>query len=153
MTQEFRIKKDGFSEINKPIILKIVIMLFVALIIGLGIKSKGFTSNIDTLLIVAPIVIALFSVIVFFSMRRVKKQFESFTLIINKNEIIREQLYMKNVVIPIHEIKSITKNEKGGITIQGKSNLAQEMIFVPKQLENLDKLKKTLSEISPIQIK
>ncbi len=153
MKQEFKIKENGFSEIKKPIILKITITLATILIVVLGIKSKGFTTNIDTLLIVAPIVVGIFSLIVFFAMKRVEKQFESFRLIMNNNEITREQLYIKKTIISINEIKSIFTNEREGITIKGESNLPQEMIIIPKQIEDFEKLKEILSEISPIKNK
>ena len=151
MNQEFKIKENGFSEISKPIILKIALILATILIVVLGIKSKGFTTKIDTLIVVAPIVIGIFSLIVFLAMKRVKKQFESFVLIINKNEISREQLYIKKTSIPIDKIKSISINERKGLTIQGESSLPQEMILIPKEIEDFEKVKELLSEIYPMK--
>ena len=94
------------------------------MIIVLSIKPNGFTTNLDTLLLVVPILIGILFLAVFIGMKRAKKQFESFKLIIDKNEIIRRQLYVKvkEISIPINEVKTITKNKKGGITIKGKSS-------------------------------
>lgn len=153
MKQEFKIKENGFSEISKPIILKAGIILFIMLLLGLGIKSNGFSKEPDTLLIAAPILIAIFSLISFFVFRRVKKQFESFRLIITDTAIIKVQHYLKKISIPINAIDSIFKNEKGVITIQGKNHLPQEKIIIPKQIEDFEKLTNILSEISPIKMK
>ncbi len=123
MKKEFKIKENGFSEI-KPSILRIIPLLALPLIAGLAIKSKGFTTKTDILVIAVPIVVGIFVFAVFIGIKRAKKQFESFKLIITENEIIRKQIYVriKEITIPINEVESVTKNKKGGITIKGKSN-------------------------------
>ena len=153
LKKEFKIKENGFSEIkNSTFIIAISIFALSVMAIVLSIKSNGFITNLSTLLFVVPILISILFLAVFIGMKRAKKQFESFKLIINKNEIIRRQLYVKvkEISIPINEVKSITKNKKGGIIIKGKSSSPLEVIFVPKQIENFEKLTEMLSEILPI---
>ncbi|XRE42167.1 hypothetical protein ACIVBQ_000371 [Tenacibaculum discolor] len=157
MEKEFKIKENGFSEV-KSSTLKIVIPILTLLvvlpaIIILSIKSNGFTTNLDTVLFLALIVIGILFLGVFIGMKRAKKSFESFKLIIDKNEIIRRQLYVKvkEISIPIKEVKSITKNNKGGIAIKGKNSSPLETIFIPKQIESFEKLSEILSEILPIK--
>ena len=154
MERHFKIKENGFSEI-KPTLLKIIPLLSIPLIIGLAIKSKGFTTNFDTLLFVTPIVIGIFVLAVYIGIKRAEKQFESYELIINDNDITRRQLYVKvkEVSIPIKEIISISRDKKGRLTIKGKSDSPLQIIFVPIQIENFEKLTEILEEILPIKMK
>jgi len=91
------------------------------------------------------IIVPVFTIIIFFAVKRGKKQFESFTLTINEHEIFKKQLYINDVVIPIQEIRSIDKNEKGGVTIQG--NTPDKVIFVHTQIEDFKKVEQVLSNI------
>jgi len=145
MEQKFKIKENGFSEISKFLIIKMVSLLAIGLFIAVLIKSEGFTTGLDTFLVVMAIFVPVFTIIIFFAVKRGKKQFESFTLTINEHEIFKKQLYINDVVIPIQEIRSIDKNEKGGVTIQG--NTPDKVIFVPTQIEGFTQLEKMLLEI------
>ncbi|AXO79327.1 hypothetical protein DZC78_02680 [Olleya aquimaris] len=157
MKIEFTIREDSFSEIRrstlKLAIPMLILLAVLPMIIGLSIWSNGFTTNLETVLIIVPTLILILFLAIFTGMKRAKKQFESFKLIIDKDQIIRRQLYVKvkQISIPINEVKSITNNKKGGITIKGKSDSPLQIIFVPKQIQSFEKLKKRLSEILPIK--
>ena len=157
MEKEFRIKENGFSEIKrstlKLAIPTLTLLVVLPMAIVLSIRSNGFTTNLETILFVVPILIGILFLAVYIGVKRTKKQFESFNLLINKNEIIRRQLYVKikEISIPINEVKSITINKSGGITIKGNSDSPLQMIFVPKQIESFEELKRMLSNISPIK--
>lgn len=157
MKKEFIIKENGFSEIRtstlKLAIPTLILLAVLPMIIGLSIWSNGFTTNLKTVFFIVPTLILILFLAIYTGMKRAKKQFESFKLIIDKDQIIRRQLYIKvkEISIPINEVKSITSNKKGGITIKGKSDSPLQIIFVPKQIESFEKLKRMLSEILPIE--
>ena len=74
--------------------------------------------------------------------------FESYKLVVNEREIIREQTNTKTISIPHNEVKARIRNPKGILTIPGNS--ANEVIGVPSQIDGSEKLNQLLSQIYPI---
>lgn len=150
MNNEFKIKKSGFSEIKKRVLLIVIPLVFlpgiIAIIIRLVIVGR---SSIETALTTASLYIGFVSFVLFFLTKRQKKQFESIKLVVTENEIIRTQKYTKKKSIFFKEINSVIKTSKGGMIIKGKS--ASEIIVIPTQIDDFKKLEQILSQILPIQ--
>ena len=150
---DYRIKPDGFKEIRKIILqrLLIVALIAVSFIVVLTIyKAKGEEDYIITL----PATIVLFTVIFGFSTRRViKKQKElldSYALTINDNAITRYQLNTPTTTLSHTEIKEILKTKNNRFIIKGKS--AEAIIYVPSQIDNHQDLEIKLDAIKPISL-
>ncbi|WP_243471066.1 hypothetical protein [Winogradskyella sp. MH6] len=151
MNTEFQIKENGFAEIKKAMIIKTIPIAILAAGTGLTIShfnTNGQSSDVNVLPFVIPIIIGALAFGLFKGINRQKGLFESYKLIINENEIIREQNNTQTISIPRNEIKSIIRNPKGILTIVGNSNT--EIIGVPSQINNSEKLEQILSQIKPI---
>lgn len=151
MNTEFQIKENGFTEIKKTMIIKTIPIAILATGTGLAIShfnTNGQSSDVNVLPFVIPIIIGALAFGLFKGINRQKGLFESYKLIINENEIIREQNNTQTISIPRNEIKSIIRNPKGILTIVGNSNT--EIIGVPSQINNSEKLEQILSQIKPI---
>jgi hypothetical protein len=148
---EFKIKENGFSEIKKTLILKSVPMLILVSGASLAInyfKPNAQPSDVYALLFTIPIIIGAIIFGLFRGIKRQRGLFESYKLIINENEIIREQTNTPRISIPHSEIKSIHRNPKGTLTIVGNSKT--EVIGIPSQIDDYDKLDDLLAKIHPI---
>ena len=151
MSTEFQIKENGFAEIKKAMIVKTIPIAILPAGTGLAIShfnTNGQSSDVNVLPFVIPIIIGALAFGLFKGINRQKGLFESYKLIINENEIIREQNNTKTISIPHNEIKSIIRNTKGMLTIVGNSNT--EIIGVPSQINNSEKLEQILSQIKLI---
>ena len=151
MNTEFQIKENGFAEIKKAIIIKTIPIAILAVGTGFAIShfnTNGQSSDVNVLPFAIPLTIGVLVFGLFKAINRQKELFESYKLIINEDEIIREQFNTQTISIPRNEIKSIIRNPKGILTIVGNSNT--EIIGVPSQINNSEKLEQILSEINPI---
>jgi hypothetical protein len=151
METEFQIKENGFAEIKKAMIVKTIPIAILAAGTGLAIShfnTNGQSTDVNILPFVIPIIIGALAFGLFKGINRQKGLFESYKLTINENEIVREQNNTQTISIPRDEIKSIIRNPKGILTIVGNSNT--EIIGIPSQINNSEKLEQILSEIKPI---
>lgn len=151
METEFRIKENGFAEIKKAMIVKTIPIAILAAGTGLAIShfnTNGQSTDVNVLPFVIPLIIGALAFGLFKGINRQKGLFESYKLTINENEIVREQNNTQTISIPRNEIKSIIRNPKGILTIVGSSN--NEIIGVPSQINNSEKLEQILSAIKPI---
>ncbi len=151
MNEEFQIRENGFNEIKKGIIIKTIPIAILAAGTGLVIShfnTNGQASDINVFPFVIPIIIGALAFGLFKGINRQKGLFESYRLIINENEIIREQNNTPTISISHNEIKSIIRTPKGILTIVGNSNT--DIIEVPSQINNPEKLTQILSTIKPI---
>jgi hypothetical protein len=151
MNNEFQVKKNGFAEIKKAMIVKAIPIALLAAGTGLAIShfnTNDKSSDVNVLPFAIPIVIGALAFGLFKGINRQKGLFESYKLIINENEIIREQINTQRITIPHNEVKSIIRNPKGIITIVGHS--ATEVIGIPSQIVGIEKLEQLLSLIHPI---
>lgn len=151
MNTEFQIRENGFAEIKKGLIIKTIPIAILAAGTGLvisHINSNGKTTDVNVLLFLIPLVVGALAFGLFKGINRQKELFESYKLIVNEYEIVREQNNTQTISIPRNEIKSIIKNPKGILTIVGSSST--DVIGVPSQINNSEKLEQVLSEIKPI---
>jgi len=151
MEKKFKLKKDGFSEVKKKIIIGVLIILLPALFFMFSILTEGYTKKIKTIVITITVSSPVVFLMLFYFLKKKKQQYESFELIVSENEVIRKQLYRKDILIPKKEIKSIIGLNKKRITIQGNS--ISKAIFIPYQIEDIEKLRLLLGEIPLYDLK
>jgi hypothetical protein len=150
---DYRIKPDGFNEIRKLILqrLLIVALVVVSFIVVLTIYNA---KEKEDYIITLPSTIVLFTVIFGFSIRRTfKKQKElldSYALTINDNAITRYQLNTPTITLYHTEIKEILKTKNHRFIIKGKN--AEDIIYVPSQIGNYQDLETKLEEIKSISM-
>ena len=152
--EEFKIRENGFDEIRKALLIKRIPILILAggggIIISLY-KTDEQQSTITVLPFVIPIVLGAMSVGLYIGLKRQRKLFESYTLIVGSDFIKREQLNTPTIVLQKTEIKDIIKAKNGAIIIKG--NNAGEVIGIPNEIADKEKLEQLLDAIKPIVYK
>lgn len=152
--EQFKIRQDGFKEIRKVLLIKLLPNL---LIVILGVLAfKYFTTNwqqtdIKSLLFTVLLWLGILAFGIYWSIKRQKRIFDSYVLTIDDASITREQYNTPKITILKDDIREIIKNSIGGFIIKGDSNA--NMIMVVSQIENYDKLEELLAQIRPISIK
>ena len=148
---QFKTNPDLFKEIKNKWLLKMIPLLFIAVIAGISIStinSNNKKASKDALPISAAIVFSLVGFGVFLGIKKKNKLFNSYLLTIVNNEIKREQLNTPNLSIAFENIVEISKNINGNIFIKG--NKKDELIGIPSQIENYSQLESILQSIKPI---
>ncbi len=151
MNEEFQIKENGFKEVKKAMLIKSIPILILAAGAGVAISylnPNGPPSDVNVFPFVIPIIIGALVFGLLKGINRQKGLFESFKLIINENEIIREQVNTPTISIAYNDVKSIIRNPNGILTIVGNST--SDIIGVPSQINNLEKLEQLLTQVQPI---
>ncbi|MCK7591439.1 hypothetical protein M0G43_12705 [Subsaxibacter sp. CAU 1640] len=151
MKETFQIRENGFDDIKKAALIKIIPLVMIAVGAGFAISYfsiNGQTNSISALPFAIPVIIGAVALGLYKGINRQKSLFESYLLTINDKEIIREQLNTQTIVIPKDQIKSIIRNPNGTITILGNSTA--EIIGIPCQIDHREKLQQLLSQIIPI---
>lgn len=152
MNETFKIRENGFDEIKKQLIIKSVLHLLIAMSFGIGIiffNAKNKQEVFEVLPFIVPIFLFALFYGIFIGLKRQKKLFESYYLKFSENNVVREQFNTPTINIPFGEIKSISKDKKGGYAIKGKT--AVETILIPAQIENLQNLEALFTQIKPIE--
>lgn len=152
--EQFKIKKEGFKEIKKALLIKLIPFGLLGIVGGIIICYVNMSkqeSDMTVLLFIIPIL--LVSTIFGFN-RAIKRQMEileSFVITIDDNTITREQYNTPTIIISNVDVSKIIKKSNGSFTIKGNSNV--NVIGIPSQIDDYDKLEKLLSEIKQISTK
>lgn len=151
--EQFKIRQDGFAEIRKQMLAKSIPLTLIAVVIGLGISlfnPNNQNSSVNVLPFVIPFVLLAVGFGLYRGVNRQKKLFESYTLSISDNSVVREQANTPTIKIPFSDINAIIKNSNGSFTIKGRSSL--DVIGVPSQIDNYEHLESTLNLIRPMTV-
>lgn len=151
METQYQIKENGFDEIKKKIILRVVPIALIAMIGGLTINhftTNGQSSNMNVLPFLIPFIIVIMALGIRKAVKRQKDIFNSYKLIIDNQKIIRQQHLTPDIEIPLEEIKEIIKNKNGTFIIKGEK--LSNTISIPSQLEKIDEVEVKLAEITKI---
>jgi hypothetical protein len=149
----FTTRKDGFKEVRNQAIGPLisiygVFLICMAYFILTDVtNTEGHLSLLLTLALVIPLLI----ISGVSAIRRQKKLFESFRLIITEDSISREQINTPTITLHKDRVREIRKLSNGTICIIGDSKL--NVIGVPKQIERGEELERLLSEIKPLTTK
>ncbi len=153
MTQ-FVIKENGFKEIRKLSLIRVIPIMILAMIVGIAMPefSSNNTAHIDFSMyfFIVPILLVM---LVFGLNKGVKRQkaiYDKYMLFIDENGITREQGNTASMKLLFSEITKITKNNQGGFVIVGK-NFANSII-VPAQVENIEEFEKIINDNCTIPI-
>ncbi len=150
MTEIFKIRENGFEEIKKKLIIRAVPTLLIAISFGIAIvffNSKEKEDLYSNLPFMIPFLLFFAGFGIFRGLKRQKMLFESYQLIFSESDVTREQANTPTVNIQFINIKSITKDAKGGYIVKGKTTA--ETIFIPAQIENYENLEILLNQIKP----
>ncbi|MFB9080427.1 hypothetical protein ACFFLS_20035 [Flavobacterium procerum] len=151
MSEIFKIKENGFDEVRKQVIIKIVAIAILAMSFGLLISFFN-TESTEEFINFLPFIMLFLVVSMFIGFRsavkRYKSFFESYQLNFAENNISREQQNTPVLTIQFSDIQSISQNKKGDYTIKGKTS--KETIYIPAQVENVQKLESKLQQIKPV---
>jgi len=152
--QIFTIKQDGFKEIKKQLLIKVIPIMLVAVIGGIvisSVNSSDKAADINVLPIIIPLTAGAAGFGLYRGVNRQKALFESFTFTITNNLITREQLNTPPISIYFNDIQEIAQHKNGSFTIKGKETV--DLIGIPSQIENYSELQKALQQIQPIVVK
>jgi hypothetical protein len=150
---EFKVRKDGFAEIRKGALKRSIPMAVLAILAGLSIPllnaTDGGESFFSTLHIVVPVT---FGAVVFGLYRGLRRQqgiFDTYTLRVDDNGITREQANTPVIHLNKEEIKLIQRAPQGAYVVRGAS--AHNVIIIPAQIDDPDRLKEALARLAPIK--
>ncbi len=149
--EQFKIRKDGFKEIRKAMLIKAIPISLLATFGGLAIShfnTNAQQSDINVFPFVIPLVLGALAFGLYRGVNRQKEIFDSYILTIDDNGITREQHNTPTISISNADLKEIIKNSNGSFTIKGNSTV--NVIGVPSQIDDYKKLEKLLSEIRQI---
>ena len=151
--QPFTVKPNGFNEVRKKAIGMMVVIITIIVLITVFIRylNAEVADSDDTLPYVLTVVVVIFSISVWNTMKRQRKIFESFRLTVGDDTLVREQLYTTTITIEKRQIREIVRFSTGQFLIDGGSKL--NSIIVPSQIDNAEELGRILSEIKPISEK
>jgi hypothetical protein len=152
--EQFEIKQDGFKEIRKAMLIKTIPISLLAVFGGLAISyfnTNAQQSDVNVFPFVIPIVLGALAFGLYRGVNRQKEIFASYRLTLDINGITREQHHTPAITISNTDISEIIKNANGSFTIKGNSSV--NVIGVPSQIEDYEKLEKSLAEIRQISTK
>ncbi len=148
---KFKIKENGFDEVRKKMILRTIPIALIAACGGLAIShfnTNGQSSDVNVLPFVIPIIIGAMAFGLRKGIKRQKSIFDSYELTIDNERIIRRQNLTPDIEIQFSQIKEISKNKNGSLTIKGEN--LNNSIGVPSQIENMIELESILSKLFKI---
>src|SRR6185503_14947178 len=89
--EQFKIRAGGFNEIRKLMLVKTIPLSVIAVAVGLGISQNNQNDSVNVLPYVIPFALLSLGIGLYRGVNRQKKLFESYTLSISDDSIIREQ--------------------------------------------------------------
>lgn len=159
----FKIRPDGYKNVRKKMLLWGIPIMLTGVVISfqIALQSNGsdvsaaYNSNnyLDWLVYIIPFVLILSfaSFGLYRSLGRVKKMFASYELLITDNLISREVVNTPTISIYVNEVQEIIRHRNGSYMIKGTK--ANDLILVPKQIENREQLELILDQIKPVTTK
>jgi len=149
--EEFKIRKDGFNEIRKAILVRAIPLVIAATAVGLAIPviNDNDTGGVVTILpFIIPIMVGAVVFGFYNGMKRQRASFESYVLRVDDNGITREQANTPSIHVAREEVRKVQKMPNGAFVITGASAL--NAIIVPAQVEGAERLERLLEGIAPI---
>jgi hypothetical protein len=153
MTQ-FKIRAGGFNEIKRKALRTSIPVLFLALLAVIFLpellRKDQHAPRVNTFPILVPFMAALLAFGMKKGLNRQKRLFDSYTLTVEEDDLVREQSDTPVIRIPKKDITRITKGVEGNFTIKGSQ--AGYEIVVPAQIENHSELERILQALGPVTV-
>ena len=149
--EQFKIKEGSFKEIRNAMLAKAIPVSLLTVAGGLAISHFNTNvqqSEINVFPFVIPIVLGALAFGLYRGIKRQKEIYESYVLTIDDNGIKREQLNTPTIAISKADLTEVIVNPNRSITIKGNSSV--NVILVPSQVDDYEKLVKALSEMRQI---
>jgi hypothetical protein len=145
---QFKIRPGSFCEIKNRLLLRTMIISIIAVITGIYISLIN-TDDETPKLMVFSVSILLSMLAIGYSvnrgLRRYETVFQSFTLLVGENKVVRRQLGVPNVIIYANEVSKVERKKNGNIVIKGTRRA--QVIAIPAQIENYEGLEQLLSQM------
>lgn len=146
----FKLDKAGFKVQEKSILVRSVAIGIIATCGGVFVTTlhQGNASS-DTMYILVPMILICIGAGLWIGIRRQRKLWATYELVINEDTIIRKQNNVPTITISKDEIQYIVETVKGIIAI--KTVNTNQIIIVPAGIENREELIKALAGFGEIQ--
>ena len=146
----FKLDKAGFTVQEKSILVRSVAIGIIATCGGIIVTTyhQGNTSSYS-LYIVVPMILICIGAGLWIGIRRQRKLWATYELIINEDTIIRKQNNITTITISKNEIQYIVESDNGIIAIKPMNT--NQIIIVPAGITNREELIKTLAGFGEIQ--
>lgn len=128
-----------------------MVFLFVIVLLAIFMYPRNPEGDVSNLLITIPILLVVMGLSVFNALRRQKRSLKSYKLIVMADSVTREIADTPTITMTREQIRSITKNSNGSITILGDSKL--NVIGVPAQVNDIATAEQLLNQLRPMTIK
>lgn len=136
----------------------VIITIMIVVNAGDLINNDGTTANRfvwtnELLLLLAIVVMAMGAgaFTLYRILSKLKTMFESFELQISDNLIARERLNTPTISIYLKDVQEVVKCKNGSFLVRGAN--ANDLIIIPKQIDDYDQLETALAQIKPITAK
>jgi len=152
--EQFKIRQDGFKEIRNVMLFKAIPISLLAAFGGLVItyfNTSGKQNDVNIFPFLIPILLGALGFGLYRSVIRQKEIFESFCITLDNNGITREQHNTPTITISNTDVSEIIKNSNGSFTIKGNSFV--NVISIPSQIDDYEKLENSLASIRNISTK
>ncbi len=149
--QQFTVLPGAFEELQKTMLTRIAflfVMMILVIFIVPVLMSDTYTGISSGTWFTLVMISGVLGYTFYNGLKRQKTMLASYKLIITEESITREMLNTPTIVIPVKEIKNITKGVKGGYSIVGESKV--NAIGVPAQIGDKEALERLLDTIKPI---
>ena len=137
------------KERKKWLTLRISICIgILAVFIGVNLIGSHFDpAAFNFLYVWVPVLIGLYVFTILRGWKSQQKYLRGYAVTISEDRISREEPGMPRFAIHFREMQYIVKAKDGSLMIQG---YGKRSIFIPHVIENMDELKRQLSELAPI---
>ncbi len=150
----FKLDPLGFKKARQKSLLRTIPIMLLATFAGIYISSidqtnqTSSTSTVNVLPFVIPIIILAAGFGLFLGLKRQKKQWDSYELTIDGDNIIRIQQNVPTVSIKKENLKEIIETPIGDILI--KTGLRANFINIPSSVHGREELLKILADFGQI---
>lgn len=143
----FKTDPGGFTAIRKQTLLRTVPVMIIGAIVVLVANFNSANNQLDiyTLLITITVMAAAVGRGIYIGLKKRRQLFDSFTIEINEDTVVRTQADTPELALNRLEISSISKDSSGSITIQGMDK--EDVILIPAGMERPEELEAALARI------
>lgn len=147
----YYLEKEKFNEFRNKIFIKVTPPLLIAFAASIAIIKYKIPENDihPSTMLLFFIGVPVFMYVVL--NKSLKSKFELYELKITDEEVTVSNSFTQGLTILIEDISEIKENHDGSFTIMGKSK--HHLIPILTQVENKERLKEELNQITPIVVK